>query len=418
MIAIFPLTYYYHIFSHFLDSSSPKYDLVFVEMFFYDCLIAFPHHLNAPFIGMVSQYGVPWASDLVGNPSVYSFVPNFSAPYGQRMNFMERFYNTIFSVGMKLIRRFYFMTKQNEVAMKYFGAEMPPLWEIERNISLIFHNGHPAVTPFYPSMPNLVDVAGMHILAKPPPLPQDLSNIMESNKKVVLFCLGSIIESSSIEEERLIVILKALKEVPYKVVWRWDGDIDKLPIPLPSNVHASKWLPQQSLLAHHNLACFVTHGGLLSLQETTYHGVPVVGFPFYGDQGLNIKHATDMGIGLSLKFFTFTKDELINSINEVIENPRYKKNAVKMSKIFRDQLETSLERGVYWTEYVIRHNGAPHLRSAAVDLWWFQYYLIDVIAFALLLAFISIFIFCTIVKFVYKFICKKSHKSRKRLKRE
>jgi len=35
---------------------------------------------------------------------------------------------------------------------------------------------------------------------------------------------------------------------------------------------------------------------------------------------------------------------------------------------------------VYWTEYVIRHKGAPHLRSAVLDLAWYQYLLLDVIA--------------------------------------
>jgi glucuronosyltransferase len=35
---------------------------------------------------------------------------------------------------------------------------------------------------------------------------------------------------------------------------------------------------------------------------------------------------------------------------------------------------------VFWTEYVIRHKGAPHMRSAALDLAWYQYFLLDVIA--------------------------------------
>jgi glucuronosyltransferase len=35
---------------------------------------------------------------------------------------------------------------------------------------------------------------------------------------------------------------------------------------------------------------------------------------------------------------------------------------------------------VFWTEYVIRHKGAPHMRSAALDLLWYQYFLLDVIA--------------------------------------
>jgi len=39
-----------------------------------------------------------------------------------------------------------------------------------------------------------------------------------------------------------------------------------------------------------------------------------------------------------------------------------------------------MEQAVYWTEYVIRHKGAPHLRSALLDLAWYQYFLLDVIA--------------------------------------
>jgi glucuronosyltransferase len=31
-------------------------------------------------------------------------------------------------------------------------------------------------------------------------------------------------------------------------------------------------------------------------------------------------------------------------------------------------------------EYVIRHKGAPHMRSAVLDLTWYQYFLLDVIA--------------------------------------
>jgi glucuronosyltransferase len=34
---------------------------------------------------------------------------------------------------------------------------------------------------------------------------------------------------------------------------------------------------------------------------------------------------------------------------------------------------------VFWTEYVIRHQGAPHMRSAVLDLTWYQYFLLDVI---------------------------------------
>jgi len=48
--------------------------------------------------------------------------------------------------------------------------------------------------------------------------------------------------------------------------------------------------------------------------------------------------------------------------------------------LYLDQPLTPLEQAVYWTEYVIRHKGAPHLRSALLDLAWYQYLLLDGIA--------------------------------------
>ena len=59
---------------------------------------------------------------------------------------------------------------------------------------------------------------------------------------------------------------------------------------------------------------------------------------------------------------------------------RYREKAQHLSRIYRDQPLTPLEQAVYWTEYVIRHKGAPHLRSAVLDLTWYQYFLLDVIA--------------------------------------
>ncbi|KDR02414.1 hypothetical protein L798_04876, partial [Zootermopsis nevadensis] len=58
----------------------------------------------------------------------------------------------------------------------------------------------------------------------------------------------------------------------------------------------------------------------------------------------------------------------------------YRENAQRLSRIYRDQPLTPLDQAVFWTEYVIRHKGAPHMRSAALDLTWYQYFLLDVIA--------------------------------------
>jgi len=50
----------------------------------------------------------------------------------------------------------------------------------------------------------------------------------------------------------------------------------------------------------------------------------------------------------------------------------------RLQSLLRDQPETPMERAIFWTEYAIRHNGAPALSLASRHLNWIQRNLIDV----------------------------------------
>jgi len=56
--------------------------------------------------------------------------------------------------------------------------------------------------------------------------------------------------------------------------------------------------------------------------------------------------------------------------------------------MFLDRPQSIMDTAIFWTEYVIRYNGAPQLRSAAADLPWYQEYLLDVLAFYLLVIYL------------------------------
>lgn len=81
-----------------------------------------------------------------------------------------------------------------------------------------------------------------------------------------------------------------------------------------------------------------------------------------------------------------------------------------MSTIFHDRPMSSIDTAIYWVEYVIRHKGAHHLRSPAVELSWYQYYLLDVISFLmsiiLLLILICYFMCNQVVKLLRNLLCK------------
>jgi glucuronosyltransferase len=70
----------------------------------------------------------------------------------------------------------------------------------------------------------------------------------------------------------------------------------------------------------------------------------------------------------------------------------FRENMKTFSTISKDVPDKPLDRAVWWAEYVLRHNGARHLRSAALDLTWYQYLLLDVIAAILLTCLVVLYL--------------------------
>lgn len=75
--------------------------------------------------------------------------------------------------------------------------------------------------------------------------------------------------------------------------------------------------------AHPNCRLFITHGGLLSTQEASYHGVPLVGIPVFGDQQLNVKQSDLIGFAVGLDFHNVTEVSFLEAIQRVLYTPRY-----------------------------------------------------------------------------------------------
>lgn len=69
---------------------------------------------------------------------------------------------------------------------------------------------------------------------------------------------------------------------------------------------------------------------------------------------------------------------------------RYGENARNTSAMFKDNPLPPLENAVYWIEYVCRYGGTAHLRTAANDLYWFQYLLLDVLLLVLCVTLVSL----------------------------
>nr|CAD7599797.1 unnamed protein product [Timema genevievae] len=326
----------------------------------------------------ITAYSHPvWTSYATGNPHNPAYFPEITLPFSNRMTFIKRLQNFMLHVFTIISRNYYYMDRSDKQSRTYFGDEMPYVGSYETNMSIIMVNTHFSFDHPQPHVPAIIPVGGLHL--KPAQdLPQDLKKLMdEAENGFIFFSLGSNIRSDTLSEEKRKVFLKAFSSLPCKVFWKWESD--HLP-GQPSNVEVRKWLPQNDILGHPNIRLFITHAGLLSTQEAIYHGVPILGVPFFADQYTNINKAKDHGFGEKVDFATFTTEILLAKIQKILQNSSYKENAERISRLFKDQPETPLERAIFWTEYVLRNNGAHHLRSSSVDMPWYQYMLLDVIA--------------------------------------
>lgn len=68
---------------------------------------------------------------------------------------------------------------------------------------------------------------------------------------------------------------------------------------------------------------------------------------------------------------------------------RYAAKMAEFSGVYKEQADASLPRILWWIEYVLRHGGSQHLHSAALQLFWPQTALLDLVAILVLVIFLS-----------------------------
>ncbi|CAH1105629.1 unnamed protein product [Psylliodes chrysocephalus] len=382
-----------------LMKSNEHFDLVILYHWANDALAIFAHKFKCPLV-MLS----PWPSSIFdnyisGNPAPTSFVTHLGAGYDSNMNFWERIDNTYNQIAGEYIMHFRLIPAQNEILKKAF-PDAPELSTILYNTSLILTPFHVSLGDPVPLQQNIKEIGGYHV-TPPKPLPKDLQDFMDSSTEgVVIFSMGSNVKSGDFTPETIKTILNAFSKIKQKVLWKFEVDLpDK-----PANVKILPWLPQSDVLAHPNTVAFISHGGLLGTTEAVYHGVPILGLPAFWDQVKNIGVAVKKGYGLKADFYNLDEQSFSSALQEIVNNPKYRNTAKERSRIMHDDPVKQLDKAVFWIEYVIRHKGAPHLRSAAVNLRWYQLYLLDIISFFVVL--ISIFI--TSLYLLFKCVCRKN----------
>lgn len=393
-------------------NSGQKFDAVFVEIFAVDALMGLGQHFDCPVFGVTTFDAVYWNDVYTGNVSPYSFVPMIFYGLPDQMTFTQRLANTVYSILEKLLYNFYHMPKQQRLYKKLFPQSKISFGEVRKNVSMIFMNSHVSSSAARPFMPNMIGIAGIHVQPAKK-LPKDIQDFLDSaSDGAILFSMGSAVQSTDWTPERRDAFVKVFGRLKQKVLWKYENET--LP-GNPGNIKIGKWIPQRDIIAHPNVKVFITHGGQCGTTEALYEGVPLLAIPLFGDQIMNVNRAVLKGYALSLDFEEITEKSLEKTLNELLTNPKYSSNAKRLSKIAKDRPMTPQETVVYWTEHVIRHQGADHLKSVARNLSFIEYNLIDVYATLIVGILIGFFVNFKVLKAIFKkkFSGKKKEKKKK-----
>uniref|UniRef100_A0A7N6ASG8 UDP glucuronosyltransferase 1 family, polypeptide A1 n=1 Tax=Anabas testudineus TaxID=64144 RepID=A0A7N6ASG8_ANATE len=210
-----------------------------------------------------------------------------------------------------------------------------------------------------PLMPNMVSIGGINC-AKKAPLPAEFVN-GPGEDGFIIFTLGSMLHNMPEEKaKQFFDMLLFLVEV----LWRYTG-----------------WLPQNDLLGP--TPRLKSSSPMVEPTVSTRVSVMLCPFPLFGDQLDNVHRMTHI---FTLQLWYFLS---------------YKEKVVELSQVHLDRPVEPLDTAVFWTEFVMRHKGAAHLRVSAHDLNWIQYHSLDVIGFLIIILLTVLFVtvkcclFCT-----------------------
>ncbi|XP_072302020.1 UDP-glucuronosyltransferase 1-2-like isoform X1 [Eucyclogobius newberryi] len=333
-------------------------------------------YLNLPLV-----LNVRWFLAMEGHfalaPSPVSYIPLTGSGFTDKMDFFERVKN-VFYLSVALAHQHLIIPGYNALCEKYIEGGCDIVSLLQDADIWLFRSDFVFDFP-RPTMPNVIYMGGFQC-KQTQPLPAELEDFVQSAGEhgVIIMTLGSVVNALPIKlaEEMASVFAK----LSQKVIWRHKG---ARPSTVGNNTLIVDWMPQKDLLGHPQTKVFVAHGGTNGVQEAIYHGIPVLGIPLFFDQFDNLLRLVARGAGKIIRLSDLNEHSFEQGLKELLQQEHYRDNMQRLSHLHRDQPLSPMDQAVFWVEYVMRHKGAPHLRTQAYKMPWYSYYCVDVLLFLL-----------------------------------
>jgi len=161
-----------------------------------------------------------------------------------------------------------------------------------------------------------------------PPFPFDRLD----GRPLVLVSLGTVYGN---RPEFLRMCLKELADAEWQVVLSAGGNLPLGDLgPAPGNFIVRSFVPQIEILRR--AAAFVTHGGMNSVQEALYHGVPLVVAPQAADQFWISARASELGAALVLDPARMETGAIHGMVRRILSGADYAASAAGIGASLRE----------------------------------------------------------------------------------
>ncbi|CAC5399669.1 UGT [Mytilus coruscus] len=337
--------------------AAAKFDYAIVDYAPFLCYEILAYKLSLPFIFISAHYD----PNLHRTPFNPAYMPAFWSGFTDKMTFRERMINSVL-YNLQLIKPT--MPSFGNLVAKYV-PEKPFMSNSELKKSFLLHiiDGDILMDYPIPIASNAILCGGLAAGPAKSLISRIESFVEKSIDGLVIVSFGSVIKSCP--EKIMNKLISAFQKMEqFNFIFR-SGDCEKE----NGNILLLPWLPQNDLLGHVKTKLFITHCGKSSVFEALYHGVPMIAFPIFLDQGSNAAIIEDKGYGISMDILEFSEDELVENINKVVHNTTFKSNIKRASEIFHSRPQTPPKRAAYWIDLVTKY-GTKHFRPASLDMPW------------------------------------------------
>ncbi|UII24740.1 hypothetical protein LVD15_15625 [Fulvivirga maritima] len=242
-------------------------------------------------------------------------------------------YVTTIAVPPKVIDRFHIPKIENWVKGHTFGVQKAYGIDLDKPILRSEELCIVSTSPEFADASGLgkqYKFVGPLIKGRPNSVTFDWERLDKASSPKIYVSIGTLLED--IRKKFFSKVVEAFADSPYTFVCATNPDIIE---EWPDNFIVQSYVPQSEIIPKMNAV--ICHGGFNTVNETFYHGLPMVITPIAYDQFYIASLVKEAGCGIDIRYKRLRIDALKQALDQILEpGNSYKKEALKIQASLKD----------------------------------------------------------------------------------